>query len=148
MMVPLSTASPQRLTLRLATGWWLMLCLFSQAAAAADVLVVTDSRHPVQAVADARVIELGLPARIEAELAAGLPADPAKAVAIVQQRLREGGEDLQRRVELAYRGVADAWNLGITKLPAVVVNRRYVVYGDPNVARAVARIEAHRKSQP
>ena len=125
----------------------LSLFLLGQAAAA-EVLVVTDSRHSVQSVAGARVIELDLPARIEAELAANLPADPARATAIVQQRLREGGNSLQHRLGGAYQGVAEAWGLGIAKLPAVVIDRRYVVYGDADVGRAVARIEAHRRTQP
>jgi integrating conjugative element protein (TIGR03757 family) len=122
--------------------------LLGQVAAAAEVLVVTDSRHPVQSVAGARVIELDLPNRIEAELAANLPADPARATAIVQQRLRDGGDGLQRRLASAYQGVAKAWGLGIAKLPAVVIDRRYVVYGDADVGRAAARIEAHRRTQP
>jgi len=48
----------------------------------------------------------------------------------------------------AYQGVADAWGLGIVKIPAVVVDRRYVVYGEPDVARAVARIDAYRSARP
>lgn len=116
--------------------------------AAADVLVVTDSRHPIQSMGGERVIELDLPARIEAELSAGLPADPGQAEAIMQQRLREGNETLQRRIGRAYQGVADAWGLGIAKIPAVVVDRRYVVYGEPDVARAVARIDVHRSARP
>ena len=113
-----------------------------------DLIVVTDSRHPVQSASDARVIELDLPERIEAELAAGLPADPGRAAALVQQRLRDGSQALQRRIGSAYQGVADAWGLGLAKVPAVVVDRRYVVYGEPDVARAVARIESHRRAQP
>ena len=84
----------------------------------------------------------------EAELAAGLPNDPSRAAALVQQRLRDGGQALQRRIGSAYQGVADAWGLGIAKVPAVVVDRRYVVYGETDVARAVARIESHRRAQP
>jgi hypothetical protein len=30
----------------------------------------------------------------------------------------------------------------------VVVDQRYVVYGEPDVAKAVARIDAHRRSRP
>ena len=37
-----------------------------------DLIVVTDSRHPVQSASGARVIELDLPERIEAELAASV----------------------------------------------------------------------------
>ena len=128
--------------------WVVVSSVFSTAAAAAEVLVITDSGHPVQVAAGTRVIELDLPARIEAELAAGLPTDPTQAAAIVQQRLREGGQDLQRRIGRAYQDVTQAWGLGITKVPAVVVDRRYVVYGEPDVAHAAARIETYRRTQP
>ena len=119
----------------------------SSLCASADVLVVTDNHHPVRAPADLRVIELDRAARIEAELAANLPADPNQASSIVQRRLRGGG-DLQHRIRDAYQDIANAWALGITKIPAVVVDRRYVIYGEPDVARAVARIEVFRKTQP
>jgi len=128
--------------------WVVVSSVFSTAATAAEVLVITDSGHPVQVAAGTRVIELDLPARIEAELAAGLPTDPTQAAAIVQQRLREGGQDLQRRIGRAYQDVTQAWGLGITKVPAVVVDRRYVVYGESDVARAAARIETYRGTQP
>ncbi|MCO4240554.1 TIGR03757 family integrating conjugative element protein [Acidovorax facilis] len=126
----------------------LCLALLAPVAVAADVLVVTDSRHPVQAPAGVRVIELDQPAHIEAELTARLPADPAQAEALVRQRLLDGGADLQRRIGQAYQGVADAWGLGIVKIPAVVVDQRYVVYGEPDVAHAVARIDAYRSARP
>ena len=128
--------------------WVVVSSVFSTAAAAAEVLAITDSGHPVQVAAGTRVIELDLPARIEAELAAGLPTDPTQAAAIVQQRLREGGQDLQRCLGRAYQDVTQAWGLGITKVPAVVVDRRYVVYGEPDVAHAAARIETYRRTQP
>lgn len=113
-----------------------------------DAIVVTDNRHPVQIPAGARIIELDLPLRIEAEITADLPNDPGKATTLVRQRLRDGGDALQRRIGHAYQGVVDAWSLGIAKIPAVVVDRRYVVYGEPDVARAVARIDAHRSARP
>ncbi len=143
----LPAASRRPLAAMLAAGLCAAL-LSSAAAAAADVLVVTDSRHPLQAPAGARVIELDQPMRIEAELAAHLPAQPEKAAALVQQRLRDGGEALQRRIGQAYQGVADAWGLGIAKIPAVLVDRRYAVYGEPDVARAVTRIDAYRSARP
>ena len=75
-------------------------------------------------------------------------ADPAQAAAIVQQRLQDGGTPLQQRLADAYQGVIDAWSLGITRIPAVVVDRRYVVYGETDVSRALARIEEYRRTQP
>ncbi|MDH0639286.1 MULTISPECIES: TIGR03757 family integrating conjugative element protein [Pseudomonas] len=121
--------------------------LFGSALFAADITVVTDSRHPVQTPADARIIELDRPKQIEAELSAQLPANPARSAALVQRRLTEGGSALQQRIGAAYQGVVDAWSLGVTTIPAVIVDRRYVVYGEPDVAKAVALIEAHRRLQ-
>ncbi|AJD49306.1 hypothetical protein S7S_14470 [Isoalcanivorax pacificus W11-5] len=117
-------------------------------AAAADVRVFTDRHHAVEVPAGIHVVELDAPARIEAELAANLPADPAQAAAIVRQRLHDGGAPLQRRLADAYQGVTDAWSLGVTRIPAVVVDRRYVVYGETDVSRALARIEEYRRAQP
>ena len=135
-------------TLGLAVALPTSLAVFSPATFAADVVVVTDSRHPVKNRGGEQLIELDEAHRIEAELSAGLPTDPEQATAIVKRRLNVGGADLQRRIASAYQGVTDAWSLGITSIPAVVVDKRYVVYGEPDVARAVARIEQHRRNQP
>ncbi|QNM96703.1 TIGR03757 family integrating conjugative element protein [Chitinimonas koreensis] len=133
----------------LTAAWLSGVCaVLLSTVAIADVLVVTDSRHPVRNMAGVRVVELDLHARVEADLTAGLPADAERAAAIVQQRLRDGGTPLERRIAHAYQGVADAWGLGVSKIPAVVVDRRYVIYGEPDVARAVARIRAYRSEQP
>lgn len=115
---------------------------------AADIQVFTDRHHTVSAPAGVRVIELDAPARIETALATNLPADPIQATAIVKQRLTEGGAELQRRLADAYHGVTDAWRLGVSKIPAVVVDQRFIVYGEPDVARALARIAAYRRTTP
>ena len=134
-------------------GWplWLALCcaLFvARGASATDIWMITDHQHPVVAAPGIRLIELDAPARIEAELAAQLPSDPDRAATIVRQRLKDGGAELQQRLAKAYQGVAHAWSLGIVKLPAVVVDQRYVVYGESTVERALARIEAYRRTRP
>lgn len=64
---------------------------------------------------------------------------------MVRQRLHAGGSALQHRLTTAYQGVTDAWSLGISEIPAVVVDRRYVVYGVTDVNRAMALIETYRK---
>ncbi|MCK2094549.1 TIGR03757 family integrating conjugative element protein [Thauera aromatica] len=138
----------------LSRSWWRLLAagvcsvLFCTLVQAGDILVVTDSQHPVHTYSDARLIELDQPARIKAELGAHLPADPARGAALVQQRLKDGGNALQARLGTAYQGVVDAWSLGVTTIPAVIVDHRYVVYGEPDVAKAVALIEAHQRAQP
>jgi integrating conjugative element protein (TIGR03757 family) len=126
------------------------LCMLTAGAGvmAADVRVFTDRNHPVTVPAGVRIVALDAPARIDSELAANLPADPRQAAAIVQKRLNDGGAALQRRLADAYQGVTDAWGLGVTTIPAVVVDRRYVVYGERDVARALEYIDAYRRSQP
>ena len=117
-------------------------------AMASDVCIVTDRQHPVRGTADARLIELDAPFRIEAALSAGLPAEPQQAAALMQQRLKASDTGHAKELAAAYQGVADAWSLGVTSVPAVIVDRRYVVYGDPDAAHAVTRVQAYREAHP
>ncbi|NBK54249.1 TIGR03757 family integrating conjugative element protein [Pseudomonas aeruginosa] len=126
----------------------LFAALVFSSAQAADVITFTDAQHPVSNWGGARVVLLDAPAGLEASLNAQLPADPTQAEAIVRQRLAQGGAGLQQQLAAAYQGVADAWGLGIAKIPAVVVDRRFVIYGDLDVAHAVARINAYRSARP
>ena len=123
--------------------------LWSGASVAQEIWAITESGAPLQGThSPTRVIELDAARRIEAELAAGLPNDLQQAESILRRRLKAGGPSLQRRLQTAYQGVADAWSLGITTLPAVVVDQRYVVYGEANLDQALARIARYRKEHP
>lgn len=115
--------------------------------AAAEIKVFTTRSISISAPADVTVAYLDDAEAIEARLSADLPTNQNSAEAIARQRLQEGGTRLQQDIATAYQGVADAWSLGIATLPAVVVDRRYVVYGEPDVAKAVARIEEYRRDQ-
>ncbi len=119
----------------------------SQNAAAAEIKVFTTRSISISAPADVSVAYLDDAGAIEERMSANLPANQNSAEAIARQRLQEGGPRLQQDIAAAYQGVADAWSLGITTLPAVVVDRRYVVYGEPDVAKAIARIEEYRRDQ-
>src|SRR3989344_3919677 len=120
-------------TLGLAIALPALLAAFSPATFAADVVVVTDSRHPVKTTGGERLIDLSEASRIETELSAQLPTDPETAAALVKHRLNQGGNDLQRRIAFAYQGITDAWSLGVTSPRAVGVDGRFVVCGDPDV---------------
>ncbi|KTT30107.1 hypothetical protein SB18R_02680 [Pseudomonas oryzihabitans] len=140
----LSSPSPVWLPLR-----WLICALAACSAqlAGAEVLAISDAAHPLTDLAGARVVLLDAPERLEQQLSEGLPADPRQAVAIMQQRMHSASaQQLVRDLAKAHQDVADAWSLGVAKLPAVVVDRRYVVYGQPDVAAAVASIERYRSS--
>lgn len=114
-----------------------------------QVWVVTDASHPVTTVpAGSRLIDLAAPTRLMAALNHDLPPDALQANIIAHQRLSAAGADFQRQLAMAFQGVVDGWNLGITMMPAVVVDRHYVVYGDPDVAHAVGRIENYRRQHP
>lgn len=113
---------------------------------AGTVWVITDHEHPVRTIPSARVVELDEPARLLASLSAQLPRDPTEASAVVRRRLRAGGIALQDRLAVAYQGVTDAWSIGVTKIPAVVVDGHYVVYGIPDVDRALRLVDQYRRT--
>lgn len=48
----------------------------------------------------------------------------------------------------AYQAMLDARTVGIEKVPAVVFDNRYVVYGTTDVALAQQKLDAWRGSQP
>lgn len=114
----------------------------------AQTWVITDQAHPITSSGPARIILLDQQQHLEAELSRALPTDPHPAAAIVLNRLNTpSGKRLQADLAKAQQGLADAWSLGITKIPAVVVDRRYVVYGEPDVDKALVLIN-NAKGQP
>lgn len=141
-------SGPIRFPSAVASALCVALGLAGQAASAAEVTVFTDRSVTLKSADNANVIRLDAAQEIEANLASDLPDDPHRAQTIVQERLQQGGVQLQRALASAYQGVADAWSLSVSTVPAVVVDQRYVIYGELDVARAVARIEAYRRAQP
>ena len=111
----------------------------------AESVLITDSRQPIATSKNIRTIYLDLPANLEAELSANLPADPEAAQTTFNQRMTP---ELAARLTQAHQDVADAWSMGVTKVPAVVVDHRYVVYGETDIRRALERIEGHRRAEP
>ena len=120
----------------------------SSRAAATEIWVVTDRAHPLVESHGARVIQIDAASQIEAELNAHLPNNEQEASEIARQRLSNGGADLRHRLTIAYQGLTDAWSLGITKVPAVVVDRRYVVYGTLDIELAVSLVGHYRSVHP
>jgi integrating conjugative element protein (TIGR03757 family) len=130
-------------------GALVLLSTLTCAHARAETWVVTDSRHHAQYGHGVRVILLDEPDRLQQKLSQGLPADPQQAMAIVRQRLQSAdGQRLQKDLAIAQQGTADAWSLGIAKVPAVVIDRQFVIYGEPNVPLAEQQIARYRGSRP
>ena len=113
---------------------------------AQEVWVFTDQHHTVFAVPEqARVFELDQTQQIENALSEGLSADQAYSAKFARSRLNT---NTHRQLAQAYQGNVDAWTLGIQKIPAVVVDRKYVIYGESNVTRAISRIQTYREAHP
>ncbi|OSN24740.1 hypothetical protein BV339_00279 [Pseudomonas syringae pv. actinidiae] len=111
----------------------------------AETWIVTDRNHPVQAPARVRLILLDESERLEAKLSEGLPANQQQSIVIMQQRLKSSdAQSLQRDLALAQQDLVDAWSMGVTKVPAVVVDRKFVVYGETNATAAENRIAQWR----
>ncbi|KPY93764.1 Uncharacterized protein ALO94_03311 [Pseudomonas syringae pv. spinaceae] len=111
----------------------------------AETWVITDRNHPVQASAHVRLILLDESERLETKLSEGLPANQQQAIAIMQQRLKSSDvQRLQRDLALAQQNLVDAWSMGITKVPAVLLNRKFVVYGESDTIAAEYRIAQWR----
>lgn len=95
-----------------------------------------------------RVIKLDEQQLIEEQLSQHLPRDPRQAAIVARQMINSPvGRALTQQLAVAQQGVADAWGLRVEKIPAVVVDREYVVYGQPNVAAAVDAVEKRRRKQ-
>ncbi|WP_124305220.1 TIGR03757 family integrating conjugative element protein [Pseudomonas chlororaphis] len=112
-----------------------------------ETWVFTDQAHPVTKPAGVRLIVLDEQQRLEEQLTRNLPADPRQAAASMQRYLASPeGKRLQNDLVTAQQGVTDAWSIGVEKIPAVVIDRRYVVYGEPDVSKAVAIIDRTRST--
>lgn len=126
----------------------LLLQASTVASARAEAWAVTDSAHPLSVPPGVRLIQLDAGERLEAQLSAGLSTDPAQAAIALQSRLQgPAGVRLGQEQAAAQQGLVEAWSVGVQKLPAVVVDRRYVVYGETDVSQALARIDAYRQRE-
>ena len=111
-----------------------------------DVVAFTLSSMPLRAEGTATVHVLDARDGHAEAFGADLPGDPERALAEARRRLETpAGRATLARLASAAAGNALASRLGIERLPAVVVDGRYVVYGMRDVVRAVERIEAWRE---
>lgn len=132
--------------MRAALGFALALAVCPvPAAGAGDVVAFTLSSMPLRASGAVEVHVLDARDGYAEAFGAELPGDPERALAEARRRMATpAGRAALARIAKAGAGNALAGRLGIEKLPAVVVDGRYVVYGVRDVARAVERVEAWR----
>jgi len=122
-----------------------MALTFLSATAHAETWVITDQAHPVSVPTGVRIIRLDDQQRLEELLSQHLHNDQRQAEATIQRYLATpAGKRLQSDLVQAQQGITDAWSVGVEKIPAVVVDRRYVVYGEADAAKAIAQIDRAR----
>lgn len=109
-----------------------------------SIEVFTIAGEPVSNVPDnVPVIELDAPERLDARVSEGLSADLEAAQSTMRERMTSPEwQGIMQRYGDLYTGVTRAWMLRVEKLPAVVVDGRYVVYGQHDVVAAVEDIAA------
>ena len=101
-------------------------------------VVYTDAEHPPQNLTEeSSVVWLDGPDRLQDAIFGKLPSDPQLAAQQAREIIQSPQwPGQQEQIAQAYRQVLHAWEIGLQKLPAVVFEDRYVVYGTADVARA------------
>ncbi|EAB9446461.1 TIGR03757 family integrating conjugative element protein [Salmonella enterica subsp. diarizonae] len=110
------------------------------------MVVYTDHVHPPSGeVGDTRVVWLDAPEQLQQSLFGSLTSDPKEAERRAQAVIHSAGwQQKQAELAQAYRGLLQAWSLGLQKYPAVVSDDQYVVYGTADVVVAEGLFRSHR----
>lgn len=108
-------------------------------AAAGSVELFTLATLPTITVPPGTIVyELDAQARLEERLSRDLPGEPEAAARIADERIKAGGLALQKELVRAGTGLSRAIALGIDRVPAIVVDGRWVAYGETDVAKVVS----------
>lgn len=116
------------------------LLLFLPVPLLANPVVYTDQQHPpTNLTPETQIVWLDGPERLQRSLFGELSASIEQATAQAQATLRSAQwQQHENDLQVAYRGVVHAWEIGVRKYPAVVFDDRDVVYGTADVAKALA----------
>lgn len=91
-------------------------------------------------------VELDEAGRLDALISENLPDDPQRAMAYMQTLMRsDQWQHLTLQLKHAYTGLARAKQLGIDKVPAVVIDSQYVIYGVTNIEEALRMYHDYHK---
>lgn len=106
----------------------------------ANPVVYTDQQHPpTNLTPETQIVWLDAPERLQRSLFGELSASREQATAQAQATLRSPQwQRHENELQVAYRGIVHAWEIGVRKYPAVVFDDRDVVYGTADVAKALA----------
>lgn len=128
----------------------LPILLFTTSSVLAQTVIYTTPEHPVKESEPGAVVRvLEDVAQLERSLFPSLSDNPQEAEQQARQRMQLPDWKVQEaRLTRAYQALLDAQVSGITKVPAVVFDNRFVVYGTTDVALAQAKRDAWQERQP
>ena len=121
----------------------LAIACLAQPAMAQSITAFTDSQTLLQnAPPAATIYELDVGLSIEEAMSVDLPPNVQEAEQILRARMQSvEWRAMEAQLRRSAEGLAKAKALGVTKIPAVVADDRYVVYGVTDVAQAVQMIQ-------
>lgn len=108
-----------------------------------DIIIFTTADYPItQLAANISVYYLDVPEKLTSETFSSLPAD-SKSAEQQARKIMSSSEWQQQDAALreSFKGVIKAWSLGIEKVPAIVMEGRFVVYGTTNVEVAREKLK-------
>jgi len=113
-----------------------------------SVEVFTVAGKPVYgATKHAVVVEIDAAARLDADFSYGLSSDPQEAFSQIKEKISVHGPELYQRYKDSYIGLTRARVLGVLKVPAVVVDSKYVVYGVYDIEKALRIIASYNEGR-
>lgn len=131
--------------------FFLLSFLFSATPPAllAQTTIYTTSRYPVADVEpDVQVFMLDEAQRLEQALFPSLAGNEQQAEQQARQRMQQPDwKSVEARLSGAYQSLVTAWSLGVEKVPAVVIDGRYVVYGTTNIRLAQQKLNEWQEQQ-
>lgn len=116
----------------------------------ARTVIYTTAKYPVMDPQPGEQVQLLADIRVlEQMLFPALPGTPAQAEQEAKQRMQHPDWQVQEaRLTHAYQVLLDAYTLGIQKVPAVVFDDKYVIYGTTDTVLAEQKLEAWREQHP
>ncbi|USB67181.1 TIGR03757 family integrating conjugative element protein [Klebsiella pneumoniae] len=129
---------------------FMLITILAVPAAMSRTVIYTTAKYPVTAPQPGEQVQLLEDIRVlEQMLFPALSGTPAQAERDAKQRMQHRDWQVQEaRLTRAYQVLLDAYMTGIQKLPAVVFDDKYVVYGTTDVTQARQKLEVWREQQP
>lgn len=116
----------------------------------AQTVIYTTARYPVENPEPGVVIQILEDIHsLEQSLFPTLSQHPEQAELQARERMQQTDwREQETRLTRAYQSLLDAYTLGVEKVPAVVLDEKYVVYGTTNIRVAEEKRDTWLEMQP